>query len=286
MKTKLIAEIGCNHKGDFKIALQMIKILKEFCNVDIVKFQKRDNKKLLGNQYSLPHPNPENSYGKTYGEHRDFLEFSLDQHKEIKMECERLGLQYSCSVWDENSALEIISIKPKFIKIPSAQNTNKKLLQTVIDNYDGDVHISLGMTTINETKEIYNQFLNAKKNNNLVLYVCTSDYPTKSEDIHLLEINRLKKEFNNIAGYGFSGHHNGIAIDIAAITCGVNFIERHFTLDRTWKGTDHAASLEPDGMRRLKRDIIEVTKALTSKKDPNLIIEAEKYQFEKLKYKK
>ena len=66
----------------------------------------------------------------------------------------------------------------------------------------------------------------------------------------------------------------------------MNFIERHFTLDRTWKGTDHAASLEPDGMRRLKRDIIEVSKALTSKKDPNLIIEAEKYQFEKLKYKK
>ena len=99
-----------------------------------------------------------------------------------------------------------------------------------------------------------------------VIYSCTSGYPVAFEDICLFEITRLRETFaSRVKEIGFSGHHLGIAADVAAMTLGATWIERHFTLDRTWKGTDHAASLEPDGMRRLVRDIHNVHRALAAK---------------------
>src|SRR5690606_20489521 len=93
---KIIAEIGCNHKGDMQIAKEMIATAALFCKVDVVKFQKRNNKELLSeNEYNSPHPNPHNSYGKTYGEHREFLEFTYDQHKQLKVWCKEYGVEYS-----------------------------------------------------------------------------------------------------------------------------------------------------------------------------------------------
>ena len=112
MKTPIIiAEIGCNHKGDINIAKEMIEIAATYCKVDIVKFQKRCNKELLTpEEYNAPHPNPDNSYGKTYGEHREFLEFTLEQHRQLKAWCEEYGIVYSTSVWDLTSAKEITSL--------------------------------------------------------------------------------------------------------------------------------------------------------------------------------
>jgi N-acetylneuraminate synthase len=119
----------------------------------------------------------------------------------------------------------------------------------------------------------------------LILYSCTSGYPVPFEDISLLEISRLKETFGGrVRAVGFSGHHLGIAADVAAMTLGAEWIERHFTLDRTWKGTDHAASLEPDGLRRLCRDIKNVYKALQYKSEEVLPIE--QVQRDKLKWKK
>ena len=119
---KVIAEIGCNHKGEMEIAKELLKVAA-YSQVHVAKFQKRNNKELLTQeQYNTPHPNPINSYGNTYGEHRDFLEFSLNQHKELKEYAESLGLIYSTSVWDITSAKEIVSIYPDLIKIPSACN--------------------------------------------------------------------------------------------------------------------------------------------------------------------
>ena len=152
---KIIAEIGCNHKGDMKIAKEMIMTAATYCKVDIVKFQKRCNKELLTpEEYNAPHPNPYNSYGDTYGAHREFLEFTLDQHKQLKDWCEEYGVIYSTSVWDVTSAKEIASLNPKLIKIPSACNLNKKILQFLCDNYGGEIHISLGMTTKEEVEQI------------------------------------------------------------------------------------------------------------------------------------
>ena len=282
---KLVAEIGCNHKGDINIAKELIQIAAQ-SKVDVVKFQKRNNKELLTEeQYSAPHPNPMHSYGATYGEHREFLELDLEQHKDLKQYAESLGLVYSSSVWDIISAKEILSLNPKFIKVPSACNNNFKLLQLLRDEYNGMVHISFGMTKLNEEEEIVSFYEKRNQEHRLILYSCTSGYPVPFEDVCMLEIIRLQKKFGNkIKSIGFSGHHLGIAVDIAAYTLGARWIERHFTLDRTWKGTDHAASLEPAGMQKLSRDLRATYQALNYKKTD--ILDIEKIQREKLKYKK
>ncbi len=275
-KPQIIAEIGCNHKGDMEIAKEMIMVAASFCKADVVKFQKRNNKELLSEEeYNAPHPNPGNSYGATYGAHREFLEFDLEQHKQLKKWCEEYGVIYSTSVWDLTSAEEIISLTPKLIKVPSACNLNKKMLEYLCDHFDGEIHLSFGMTTQEEEEMIVSLFEEKGKAKNLVIYSCTSGYPVPFDDISLLEISRLRQTFEHrVKAIGFSGHHLGIAVDSAAVALGAEWIERHFTLDRTWKGTDHAASLEPDGMRKLVRDCNAVWRSLTYKKEQILSIEA------------
>ena len=234
-RATVIAEIGCNHKGDFEIAKEMIQRAKVYCNADIVKFQKRNNLELLGVEgYNAPHPHPENSYGETYGKHRDFLEFTVEQHAELKKYCEEIGIIYSTSVWELTSAKEIAGLNPQLIKIPSACNNNFEMLEWLCDNYDGEIHLSVGMTSKALIQKIVDFFVEKKRNQDLVLYSCTSGYPVPFEDICLLEIKRLKEQYGDIVkAIGFSGHHLGIAVDIAAYALGAEFIERHFTLDRT-----------------------------------------------------
>ena len=282
---KVVAEIGCNHKGEMEIAHEMIMMAAKFCKVDAVKFQKRNNKEYLSEeQYNSPHPNPVNSYGETYGKHREYLEFDLDQHRQLKAWCEEFDIEYGTSVWDVTSAQEIASLNPVGIKVPSACNTNFPMLEVLCDDYNGEVHLSFGMTKREEEKKIIQFFKEHKRLDQLVIYSCTSGYPVPFEDIGLYEITRLKEEFGDkVKKVGFSGHHLGIAADIAAMTLGAEVIERHYTLDRTWKGTDHAASLEPDGLRKLARDVKNVSLSLTYK-DVD-ILPIEKPQREKLKSK-
>lgn len=282
----VIAEIGCNHMGKMEIAKELIETAASFCKADAVKFQKRCNKELLTEeQYNAPHPNPENSYGKTYGEHREFLEFTKEQHRELQAYCREKGIEYSTSVWDMTSAKEMAELRPRFLKIPSACNNNYEMLTWLCENYQGEIQISLGMTTHEEEAEIVSLFERHGRNQDLTIYSCTSGYPVPMKDVCLLEISRLKEAYGNrVKRIGFSGHHNGIAIDIAALTLGAEVFERHFTLDRTWKGTDHAASLEPDGMRRLKRNLSQTYEALRYKTDE--ILPIEKVQRDKLKYRK
>ncbi len=234
-------------------------------------------------EYNAPHPNPDNSYGKTYGEHREFLEFNLDQHRQLKKWCEECGVVYSTSVWDLTSAKEITSLNPQLIKIPSACNLNKPMLQYLCDNYGGEIHVSFGMTTKVEEEGIVNFFEQNGRAKDVVLYNCTSGYPVPFEDICLLEITRMKEQYGHrVKSIGFSGHHLGIAVDTAAVALGAEWIERHFTLDRTWKGTDHAASLEPDGVRKLARNCRAVATALTFKSKD--ILDIEMVQRKKLKH--
>ena len=281
----IIAEIGCNHKGDMNIAHEMIKVAAHFCKVDAVKFQKRTNKELLSaEEFNAPHPNPANSYGDTYGKHREFLEFDLEQNKQLKKWCEEEGLIYSTSTWDLTAAKEITSLNPKFIKIPSACNLDFDMLEYLSDNYKGEIQLSFGMTTHEEEEKIISFFEKKKRNKDLIIYSCTSGYPVPFEDINLLEIKRIKNNYEDrVKAIGFSGHHLGIAADIAALTLGALYFERHYTLDRTWKGTDHAASLEPDGLRKLARDLKNVNKALRYKSEE--ILDIEKVQRKKLKRK-
>lgn len=265
-RLNFIAEIGCNHQGDLKFAKKYIDIASNF-GVKIVKFQKRNNKLLLKKKYFLKHPVPENSFGINYGKHRDFLEFNIKEHKILKKYCEKKKVVYATSVWDVISAREVVSLKPEFIKIPSATNLNFDIYKEIFKYFKGEIHVSLGMTTKFETKEIFNFFKKNGKEKNLVFYCCTSSYPTKIYDTCYLELFNLFELYGKkISSFGYSGHHKGIAIDNAIYCLGMfcekilklgkfRYLERHFTLDRALKGTDHAASLEPEGIKRIIRDL-------------------------------
>lgn len=284
-KPYIIAEAGCNHMGQMEIAKDLIQTAAIFCKADAIKFQKRCNRELLTpEQYNAPHPNPVNSYGKTYGEHREFLEFTVEQHKQLKAWCEEAGITYATSVWDLTSAKEIASLNPEFIKIPSACNNHLPMLQWLCDNYGGEIQVSLGMTTHEEEENLVSLFERNGRNKDLVIFSCTSGYPVPFSDVCLMEVKRIKEAYGErVKKIGFSGHHLGIAVDVAAYTLGAEVIERHYTLDRTWKGTDHAASLEPDGVRKLVRNLNAVHDALDYKREEILPIEA--VQREKLKYR-
>ena len=283
-KFTLVAEVGCNHKGDLEIAKQFIDVATSFCNVAHIKFQKRTVDELLtSEEYGRPHPVPHNSYGATYGEHRERLEFTIEQHRELKKHCEDCGAIYSASVWDLTALKQIISIEPAAMKIPSAMNTNLELLEHACRYFPRRIYASLGMTTRAEETTMMNIFRKHDRTKDLILYACTSGYPIASSEACLLEIQRLKQAYSDeIFALGYSGHHNGIALDIAACTLGATHVERHFTLNRTWKGTDHAASLEPDGLRRLSRNLNQLEEALTFK--PSEILAIEEEQRQKLKW--
>ena len=282
----IIAEAGCNHMGQMEIAKRLIETAAFFCKADAIKFQKRCPKELLTfEQYNAPHPNPANSYGDTYGAHREFLEFTVDQHEQLKAWCEEAGIIYATSVWDMTSAKEIASLKPQFIKIPSACNMHFEMLQWLCDNYKGEIQISFGMTSRTEEERIVKLFEENGRAKDLVIFNCTSGYPVPFKDVCLLEIKRMREAYERrVKAIGFSGHHLGIAVDVAAYTLGASVIERHYTLDRTWKGTDHAASLEPDGIRKLVRNLIAVQEALTYKTEE--ILPIEQIQRFKLKYRR
>ncbi len=280
---RVIAEIGCNHKGEMAIARDLIESAARFAKADFVKFQKRCNRELLTEEeYHAPHPNPANSYGETYGAHREFLEFDPDQHRQLIRWCEEFGIGYSTSVWDITSAQEMAALNPAMLKVPSACNLNFEMLEFLAREYAGEIHISLGMTTPAEQEEVVCLLERLDVHQRVVLYACTSGYPVPFAQVCLLEITRLRDLYaERVKDIGFSGHHLGIAVDVAAITLGAHWVERHFTLDRTWKGTDHPASLEPDGLRKLVRDVRAVATALTYK--PSAILDVEAPQRAKLK---
>ncbi len=285
-KAKVIAEIGCNHKGDMEIAKELILTAK-FCGANYAKFQKRNSKELLTEeQYNAPHPNLMHAYGDTYGAHREFLEFNATQHAELKQFCEQNGIGYATSVWDLTSAKEIAALNPDFIKIPSACNNHFEMLEFLRDNFKGQIQVSLGMTNKEEEQQIIELFeKTGVAKDRLVVFACTSGYPVAFEDVSLMEITRLYKEIGDrVSEIGFSGHHLGIAVDVAAYVLGATWIERHFTKDRTWKGTDHSASLETGGLSKLIRDLNATHLALNYKKSE--ILDVEKVQRDKLKYRK
>lgn len=259
-KCKVVSELCCNHAGSTETAKEMIKMSK-LCGADYVKFQKRNSIKAVPiNLHNQPHPCPMHSFGETYLQHRQNLEFTIQQHGELADYCDKIGIGYSSSVWDEDSARDIISLSPDFIKVPSAMNENYFLLDVLFKEYDGDIHISTGMIDKIAKMELYNYLENKK--DRVVIYHTTSGYPVRFEELFLMEVLELSKRFDRV---GYSGHHLGIAADISAYTLGADWIERHFTLDRTLKGTDNSASLEPVGLQKLCRDLNACYKSLNYK---------------------
>jgi N-acetylneuraminate synthase len=259
---KVVAEVGCCHLGQFSRAKELIQLAR-LCGAHYVKFQKRNPDECVPEDIKhQPHPNKIFSYGDTYLEHRKALELSIEQHKQLKEYAEDFGIGYSCSVWDETSAREVISLNPDFIKIGSPCNHNYELISLLYNEFKGDVHISLGMSSKAEIRTLIEK-LPPNSAQRTVLYHCTSEYPCPFDRLYLLDIQYLIQEYGFTVG--FSNHGYGIAADIAAWMLGAKWIERHFVDDRTLKHTDAAASLEPEGLRRLCRDLRHVHKAMLSK---------------------
>ncbi len=247
--TYIIAEIGANHQGEISIFEEMILQAKK-CGVDAVKSQKREPKECLTiEQYNQPYHGP-HSFGKTYGEHREALELSQTDWQDAMQFADNIGIPLFASVFDIGSAKFMKELCVEIIKIGSAQVTNLDLLEEVA-SYDLPVIMSTGMSTLEEIDKAVEIFKTHKTE--LTLMHCTSCYPCSYEDINLRIIPILRERYQ--LPVGFSGHHTSVAIDAVAVAYGAACVERHFTLDRAMKGTDHSVSLAPTGMEKVVKYI-------------------------------
>ena len=241
-----IAEIGINHNGDINIAKKLINAARTI-GWDCVKFQKRNpDKSVPEEQKSLKKATP---WGEmTYLEYKKKIEFGFEEYKIINKYCNEheSKIDWTISVWDEDSAEFSRNFDLPFLKIPSAHLTNIPLLESVA-NFNQPILLSTGMSTLEEVDETVNFF--ERKKIDYALMHCNSSYPTPVDELNLSLIPFFKKRYNCIIGY--SGHEYNLQPTTVAITLGAQIIERHITLDHNMWGTDQSSSLEVDGMEKL-----------------------------------
>jgi sialic acid synthase SpsE len=241
----VIAEIGQNHNGDIKIAKQLIDMAVR-CGANAVKFQKRDMScELTKETFEKPYDNP-NSFGRTYGEHRLFLEFNEEQHRELKEYAISVGITYFCTPCDIPSVELLERIGCPFYKVASRDLSNIPLLEK-LGTLDKPVLISTGMADFDDI-DIALKALQAKFDKTIIMH-CTSEYPCKLENVNLRAISTLINKYNYLVG--FSDHASGIITSAVAPLLGAVIIEKHITLNRAMKGSDQAGSLEESGLRKL-----------------------------------
>ena len=256
----IIAEIGNNHNGDLKIAFDLIEKAKE-SGADAVKFQVKDielafEKELLDKQYTGP-----NSFGNTYREHKLALEFTEDQMRELYQFAQKIDIVCFATPFDVKSVDMLERLGNTIYKISSFHVVDLELIEKIAKTKK-PILMSTGMSSIEEIETAVN--LIRKYSESLALFQCTSSYPTADENVNLRVIPELREKFNCPVGY--SGHERGIKISVASVSLDACMIERHFTLDRTMKGPDHAASIEPPGMEFLVEGSRKIFHALGSNK--------------------
>jgi N-acetylneuraminate synthase/sialic acid synthase len=246
----VIAEIGHNHQGKLETAKEMFRVAKE-CGADAVKLQKRDNRSLFTKAgYNKPYDNP-NSYGETYGEHREFLEFGWIEYKELMDYADEIGIAIFSTAFDFASADFLAKLDIPIFKIASGDLKNTPLLSHIA-GFQKPMIVSTGGGTMEDVNRAYDAIMPI--NQQLCLLQCTAGYPAEFDELNLHVITTFRERFPNTT-IGLSSHDNGIAMAVAAYMLGARVIEKHFTLNHTWKGTDHAFSLEPIGFRKLVRDL-------------------------------
>jgi len=253
----IIAEIGLNHNGDVRIAKRLIDEAVK-AGADAVKFQKRTVEKLLIREWlEKPYGGP-NSFGATYGEHRQNLELSDRDWHTIARYSGKKKIDFFASPWDQDSADFLAKLPMVAMKIASADVTNLPLVEHIA-GLGFPVIMSTGMSTLREIDEAVRAV--TRHTEDLILLHCVSAYPFDNENANLRVIQTLQKKYPYPVGY--SGHEkSGIVVSLAAVALGACVIERHFTLDHTMKGPDHAASLEPEGLTRLVESIKKLESAL------------------------
>lgn len=243
--TYIIAEIGQNHNGDVKIAKKLIDIAVN-CGADAVKFQKRDiPSELTKEAFDKPYDNP-NSFGKTYGEHRLFLELSEEQHLEIKEYANAVGMVYFCTPCDIPSVELLERIGCPFYKVASRDLTNIPLLKK-LGSTGKPIIISTGMADLEDIDDAFDALKRGPES--VIIMQCTSEYPCHLENVNLKAMETLRKNYKCIVG--LSDHTSGVIVSAAASVMGASVIEKHITLDRTMKGTDQPGSLEYSGLRKM-----------------------------------
>ena len=252
----VIAEIGHNHQGSLEKARELFKEAKA-SGAHAVKLQKRDNKGLYTRAaYNKPYDN-ENSFGATYGEHREFLEFGLAEYRELQAYAKELGVDFFSTAFDIASADFLEGLDVPAYKIASGDLKSVPLLQHVA-RFGKPMIMSTGGATIEDVQRAYDAVMPI--NSQVAILQCTAGYPAAFEELDLGVISTYRERFPG-AVIGFSSHDNGIAMPIAAFMLGARIVEKHFTLNRASKGTDHAFSLEPVGMRKMVRDLERTFKA-------------------------
>ena len=254
----LIAEIGINHNGDLKIVKKLIDNAKD-AKFDSVKFQKRTIEKVYTKK-DLD-ASRESPWGTTNGQQKKALEFGLEEYREIDSYCKHKKIDWFASAWDLESLEFLERFNLKFQKIASAMIVDQIFLREVAKTKK-HTFISTGMSTVKEIENAVNIFRENKCP--FELMHCVSTYPMKAEDANLKTITALKEMFE--CNVGYSGHENGIAVSLAASFFGISSLERHITLDRTMYGSDQAASLEFDGMKKLTSSLEKMLIAVGEKK--------------------
>jgi N-acetylneuraminate synthase len=255
----VIAEIGINHNGDKEVAHKLIDAAAD-AGCDAVKFQKRTPRlSLKPEQWEQVRDTP---WGvrMTYIEYREKIEFGGDTYAELMQHAHRRDMAFGASAWDENACDTLSSVGIDFFKVASAKLTNIPLV-TRMAKMNKPLIISTGMSEMHEVQRAVSE---AKRNSTcreMGILACTAAYPAKIEDLNLRRIETLRREFPSFT-IGWSGHEIGIWTSLMAVVYGARIVERHLTLDRAMKGSDHAASLEPKGMALLVREIRNWPKAL------------------------
>jgi sialic acid synthase len=256
-KCYVVAEIGHNHQGDVEQAKQLIRAAHEW-GVNAVKLQKRSNRTLFTREfYDQPYDN-EFSFGLTYGEHREALELDADEYCELQRYAREVGITLFATAFDFESADMLAELDVPAFKFASGDLRNTPL-QRYVAALGKPMFLSTGGGTIEDVQRAVDTILPI--NGQLCVLQCTAAYPAQTEDLNLSVITTLRARFPELV-VGLSDHQNGIAMALVAYMLGARVIEKHFTLDHALKGTDHAFSLMPDGMRRLVRDLHRIPAAL------------------------
>jgi len=253
----VIAEVGHNHQGSLDNALQLIRAAAS-SGASAVKLQKRNNKSLFTPKAYDEVYNSENAFGPTYGLHREFLELGMDQYQQCVDEAKKLGIIFFATAFDFESADFLNELEVPVFKIASGDLRTLPLLK-YIAKFNKPMIISTGGGSIENIDAAVKSI--RKYHNQVAILQCTASYPAKFEQLNLKVIEKLRGIYpENVIGY--SGHENGIAMPVVAYTLGARIIEKHFTLNRTLKGTDHAFSLEPQGMQKMVRDLNRAREAI------------------------
>src|ERR1700759_835838 len=249
----IIAEIGINHNGSLDIAKKLIDEAV-LAGCDAVKFQKRTPELCTPkDQWHLERDTP---WGRmSYINYRHMVELGFDEYSEIDAYCKEKGIDWFVSCWDEESVDFMEQFNPGVYKFASASLTDHALIARV--KATGKPYIlSTGMSTMDEIKAAVDTF----GTDNLLIAHSTSAYPCPPQELNLRMIDTLAELYPGVP-IGYSGHETGLATTVAAVAMGAKFVERHFTLDRAMWGSDHAASVEPQGFQRMVRDIRDVETA-------------------------